>query len=206
MEWIAYIVAAIFFVLSALCVVSVLIGLPGGWIMLAIALIIEFCDRWYLSPEHQPTFGTRLLIVCAALLLIGEIIETAAGAAGAKRGGASRRGMIGAIIGGMLGAILLTGLIPILFIGTIIGAIVGTFIGAIMGEVTGEKSKTVGRSIKPAIGATIGRVAGSFGKIMITRGVLALSRFGDVAIWQFGDLAMWRFGDLAIWRFGDLAI
>src|SRR5678815_1458835 len=107
MEWITYIVAVLFFLLGGLCVVSIIISLPGGWIMLALALIIEWCDRFYLPPDRTQTFDWRLLGVCAVLLAVGEAIEFAAGAAGAKRGGASRRGMVGALIGGILGACLL---------------------------------------------------------------------------------------------------
>src|SRR5678815_4869796 len=97
MEWITYVVAVLFFLLGGLCVVSIIISLPGGWIMLALALIIEWCDRFYLPPDRTQTFDWRLLGVCAVLLAVGEAIEFAAGAAGAKRGGASRRGMVGAL-------------------------------------------------------------------------------------------------------------
>jgi uncharacterized protein YqgC (DUF456 family) len=96
---------------------------------------------------------------------LGELIEFAAGAAGAKRGGAGRRGMIGALIGGIVGALLLTPFIPVPVVGTLIGAIIGTFIGAVLGEVTGLEPKTVRGSMKPALGATIGRVAGTVGKM-----------------------------------------
>jgi uncharacterized protein len=173
MEWLAYLVAVVFCALGALCVFSIIFSIPGAWIMLALAGVIEFCDQFYLPPERQQTFGWWVLGVCLGLVALSEVLEFAAGAAGAKSGGASRRGMIGALIGGIVGAIALTGLIPIPVIGSLIGAMVGSFAGAIIGEVSGEKPKTVGGSMKPAIGATIGRLVGTMGKLMIAIAVWA---------------------------------
>lgn len=168
MEWIMYMVATLFCLLGALCVASIVLSLPGGWIMLGLALIIEFIDRFYLPDDRQQTFGWWVLAASAGLLTLGELIEFAAGAAGAKTGGGSKRGMIGALIGGVLGAILLTGLVPIPIVGTLVGAVIGTFAGAIIGEVSGEQPKTMRGSIKPALGATIGRIIGTASKLALT--------------------------------------
>ena len=167
MEWIAYLVATVFCVLGFVCVLSIILGLPGTWIMIGLALLIEVFDSAYLPPERQTTFGAWVLWTCVILAGIGELIELAAGAAGAKKGGGSKRGMIGALIGGIAGALLLTPFIPLPVVGTLIGAVIGTFTGAVIGEVTGEQAKTVTGSMKPAIGATIGRVAGTVSKIAI---------------------------------------
>ena len=167
MEWLVYLVAALFFVLGGLCVVSIILSVPGAWILLALALIIEVCDGLYLPPESAQTFPWWLLATCAGLVLLSELIELAAGMAGAKAGGSSKRGMWGALIGGMLGAILMTFLIPIPLVGTLIGALVGTFIGALVGETSGQNAKTVRGSMKPAVGATVGRVVGTMTKIGI---------------------------------------
>ena len=176
MEWITYVVATLFCVLGAVCLVSIIFSIPGGWIMLGLACVIEFVDRFYLPAERQQTFEWWVLGVCLGLLALGELIEFAAGAAGAKRGGAGRRGMVGALIGGILGAIFLTALVPIPVVGSLIGAIVGTFAGAVLGEITGAQPKTGRGSVKPAIGATIGRVVGTMSKIGISMAVwIALS-------------------------------
>lgn len=168
MDWLTYVVATIFTLLGAACVFSIVLSLPGAWIMLGIAFVIELIDQWWRTPGadgRTQTFEWWLLGVCVALALAGELIELAAGAAGAKSGGAGRRGMIGALIGGVVGALLLTPFIPIPVVGTLIGAIIGTFIGAVLGEVTGQTPKTVRGSMKPALGATIGRVFGTVSKI-----------------------------------------
>ena len=175
MEWIAYVVATLVCILGALCGVSIIFSLPGAWIMLGLAAIVEFLDRFYL-PEGSQTFPWWLLGVCVGLVALSELIEFAAGAAGAKQGGASRRGMVGALIGGIVGAILLTGLVPIPVVGSLIGAMVGTFAGAVIAEVSGQQPKTVRGSVKPAIGATIGRLVGTMSKIFIAIAVwIALS-------------------------------
>jgi uncharacterized protein len=167
MEWIAYVVAAAFCLLGLLSVASIILSLPGTWIMLGIAVIIEWADRFYLPPEHPQTFSWWVLGVCLGLAAIGELLELAAGAAGAKSGGGSKRGMIGALIGGIIGALALTPFIPVPVVGTLIGAVAGTFVGAVIGEVTGAQPMTVRGSVKPAVGATIGRVVGTMGKLGI---------------------------------------
>jgi uncharacterized protein YqgC (DUF456 family) len=145
MEWLLYVVAAVFFLLGAACTVLVVIQLPGAWILLGIAGLIEWLDRYYLPEGDQQTFGWWVLGMCLALLTIGEIIEFVAGAAGARKGGSSRRGMWGALIGGVVGAFVFMPLFSIVpFVGTLfgalLGAVLGTFVGAIIGEMTGDQA------------------------------------------------------------------
>jgi len=176
MEWLLYLVAALFVLLGAGCLVLIIFSLPGTWIMLGLAAIIEVCDRFYLPEGDRQTFEWWVLIACVALAAAGELLEFAASAAGAKRGGATRRGMIFALIGGILGGIFLTFLLPIPVVGSLIGAIIGTFAGAVVGEMTHLEARTLSGSIKPAIGATIGRVLGTMSKIGIATAVwIALS-------------------------------
>ena len=162
-----YVVAAVFCLLGALCVISIVFSLPGGWIVLALACIIEFIDGLYLSAGREQTFGWWLLGGSLLLLVLGEVLEFAAGAAGTKAGGGSKRGMIGALIGGIAGALVFTFLVPIPFVGSLIGALLGTFAGAVVGEIGGLAPKTLRGSMRPALGATIGRVIGTTSKIGI---------------------------------------
>lgn len=168
MDWLLYVVAALFFLLGAICVLLVVLQLPGGWALLLMAIGIELADRWYLSDPDAATFGWLLLVLSLALLLIGEGIEFIAAAVGAQRGGASRRGMIGSLVGGVVGAIVFTPLMPIPVVGTLVGAVAGTFIGAVVGETSGREAKAVRGSMKPAIGASVGRVVGTTAKVAIT--------------------------------------
>ena len=50
---------------------------------------------------------------------------------------------------------------------TLLGAVLGTFLGAVAGEMTGRDPRSVGGSMKPALGATAGRVVGTAGKVGI---------------------------------------
>jgi uncharacterized protein YqgC (DUF456 family) len=177
MEWLLYVVAVLFTLLSAGGVLLCILQLPGGWLILGLAAIVEVVDRWYLPAGNQQTFPWWLLIASLGLLTVGEVIELVASALGARGGGATRRGMIGSLIGAMVGAIVLTA--PLAFIpvlGTLIGAVVGSFVGAVVGELSEEKARSLQSSIKPATGAAIGRVVGSMSKAGIAMVVwLALS-------------------------------
>ncbi len=167
MDWMSYLVAAVFALVGLGCVVLVVFQLPGAWIMLALAVVIELFDHWYLSDEPAITFGWWWLGVCAALLGIGELIELVASVVGAKKGGATKRGMWGSLIGGITGAIVFQVAVPIPIFGALVGAIVGTFIGAIVGETSGRQPQTMKGSIKPALGATIGRIVAAMSKVGI---------------------------------------
>lgn len=176
MEWILWIVAALFFLLGAVCLVLVVFQLPGGWILLGLAFVIEICDRWYLPVDDRQTFGVWLLVTATALLALGEVIEFVAGVMGAQRAGSTRAGMWGALIGGIAGIFVFAPLVAFIPIfGALVAAVVGTFVGALLGELT-ARGATVQGSMRPAIGATIGRVLGTTGKVAVTIAVwLSLS-------------------------------
>lgn len=165
-------VGLIFALLGAACVALVLLGLPGAWMMLGLAVLIEVADPLYLHTGSDQTFGWWLLGACLALATLGEILEFVAGALGAKKAGSSRRGMWGAIIGGIVGGILGVA-IPVPVVGSLIGAVIGTFAGAIFGELSGDANATVRSSLKPASGATIGRILGTLAKLPIAMAIWA---------------------------------
>lgn len=167
MAWLAYVVATLFFVLGAACVALVVIQLPGTWLLLALAALVEWADRFYLPADDRQTFGWWVLGGCLVIAVIGEIVEFFAGVLGAKKGGSTKAGMWGALIGGIVGVFVFT---PLFFfvplIATFFGAVLGTFVGAVIGELTAERATVTG-SMKPAIGATIGRVIGTTSKVGI---------------------------------------
>ena len=84
MPWYAYILATIFTLFGGACVASIILSLPGAWILIAVAFIIEFIDQWWLVPDalgRTQTFEWWLLWTCLGLAIVGELIELAAGAA-----------------------------------------------------------------------------------------------------------------------------
>lgn len=186
---IPFLVAALFSLLGLGCLVLVALSLPGTWIFLALAVAIELLDGHYMQGASPVTFGWVAIGVCAALAGIGEAIEAAAGAAGVKAGGGSKRGMFGAIVGGLLGAIVLTPIIPIPVVGTLLGALIGTFCGALIAERTRHDTEGLGHQLKAAGGATVGRLLGTIAKSAIA-----------VCVWVALSLLAFRPVIESIWR------
>ena len=58
MEWIVLLVATLFAVLGLGCLLLVVVGLPGTWIMIGLAVALEIFDGRYLSAADPVTFGT----------------------------------------------------------------------------------------------------------------------------------------------------
>jgi len=160
-------IAVVFAVLGALIAATVLLGLPGTWLLLTLAVIVELADGYLLggAPSTFGAYGWWIIGGGFGMAILGELLDLAAGALGAKKGGASRRGVVGAFVGGLGGALVGTFFLPIPLIGTLIGALLGTFAGALLGEMNDpENKKTADEAFKPAAAATLGRVLGTVGK------------------------------------------
>ena len=157
-------IGAAFGLLGLLCVVSTLLGLPGLWGLLLLAGGVQLSDRW-LRADGSHTFDAWTLVVALGLAIAAEVFEFSAGAAGAKKGGASRRGMLGAMVGGIVGAIV--GAPFGLIVGAIVGSVLGSALGAIVMELT-LPHQSLQSSLKPAQGAAVGRLRGLAGKLAVT--------------------------------------
>jgi len=122
-----YLYATLITLLNLVFWASILFGVPGIWLMVLVAAIIE----WLQPGEYL--FSQSALYVSAGLALLAEILEFMLGAAGARQAGGSKRGAALAIVGGVIGAVLGTAL-PIPVLGTLIGASVGAFAGSLLGD------------------------------------------------------------------------
>jgi uncharacterized protein YqgC (DUF456 family) len=145
---------------------ATLFALPGNWVIVGLAAVFAF---FFPAGEGH---GLRWLAVgvAAALALVGEIVELSAGAAGARRSGASRRSAVLALVGTIVGSVLgATVSIPIPIVGPIIGALGGGALGAFAGAFIGETAigRDVSQSTAAGTGAMIGRVIGAVGKLGI---------------------------------------
>lgn len=139
------------------------ITLPGCWL---IALVSLGLSIW--KPEMVSWWATGIVL---GLALVGEALELGASALGAAKGGASRKGAIGAVIGSLIGAI---GGAPFLFpIGSIAGAALGAGGGALIAE-RGLNGKTWKDSAKAGGGAAIGRFVAVVLKTGIAAGLAIL--------------------------------
>jgi uncharacterized protein YqgC (DUF456 family) len=163
-----------------LCIFLVIAGLPGTWIMIGGAILIDCLDWLWLPPGSPLTFHPLTIVAAVLVGAVGEILESFLSAAGARSFGASKRGMIGSIIGGVVGALVGTVVIWIPVLGTLMGAVLGTAAGAIVGETWGGE-RTIRDSAKPALGAVIGRVLGTLAKLPVA-----------VAVWIILAIAAFR--------------
>lgn len=154
-------------VAAIICIPLVVFGLPGGWIMVAIAAAMTFsASSTAAYAMAWPTLAT--LVVIAAC---GEVVETVAGAAKVKQLGGSRRAGYLAIAGSIAGAIV--GFIigsPVPIIGSIAVSLmcgcIGAFCGAAVGELwAGQKWD---QAYRVAMAALTGRFLGTIGKIIAT--------------------------------------
>jgi hypothetical protein len=148
------------------CWFLTLLGMPGNWLMVAGTAIYA-----YLVPAQSPaTLGWRTVVVLLILAVLGEIVELLAGAMGAGRAGASRRGAVmalaGSFVGGLLG--MFFGL-PVPLIGSVLAAVLFAALGAMVGAVLGETSsgRNLGTTWRIAKAALWGRLAGTLGKMLI---------------------------------------
>jgi uncharacterized protein len=124
---------------------AVLPGLPST----PIVLIAAIGHRFYFG-ENGPS--TWVLFVLGALMLFSLVMEFLASMLGAKKLGATRKGIFGAVLGAIVG----------LFFG-FAGIIIGPFAGAMLFELLG--GRTFGESSKAGLGAVLGLIAGALGKV-----------------------------------------
>ena len=144
---------------------SILFGVPGIWLMVLVAAIIE----WAQPGEYM--FGQATLLASAGLALLAEILEFVMGAAGSRQAGGSKRGAALAIVGGIVGAVLGTA-IPVPVLGTLIGACVGAFVGSLAGD--RMAGRTMDESVQAGRGAAIGRFWGTTAKMILGAIVLVM--------------------------------
>jgi hypothetical protein len=156
------------FVLVVACAIAwllSLVALPGNWVVLALAAIFA-----WLFPAGEAGRGMTWITIgfLAVLAVVGEIIEFAAGAAGAAKHGASRRGVALSIVGAMAGSIagIVVGApIPVLgsFVMALFGGAAGAFLGAYVGEAW--KGRPEDARLAAGRGAFAGRIWGTVGKL-----------------------------------------
>jgi uncharacterized protein YqgC (DUF456 family) len=141
-------------------------GIPGNWLTVGVAILYASL----LPNDARVALSGSAVAALVGLAVLGEIVEFAAGAAGAKRAGGSKRAavlaLIGALAGGLLG--IFVG-IPIPVVGPVLSAILLSAAGALGGAMLGESSQ--GRSWEESWGvgkaAFWGRILGTLGKIVV---------------------------------------
>ncbi len=140
------------------CLGSVLPALPST----PLVLIAAFAHKLYFKSASVGWFVLTLIVLMTALALIMDYLTTLYGA---QKFGATKKGMIGAIVGGIVGLFF-----------NLPGILLGPFIGASLFEMMG------GREWKPAlkagVGATLGLFAGAVGKLVCCLSMMTLFVIG----------------------------
>ena len=163
--WLYYSAVLLLLVSNVLGFAMNLAALPGNWWIVAGTAL--FC--WF-SRNNEHYVSWYVFGVLVGLAIIGELLEFAAGTAGAAKSGASRRAMALSVVGGIVGSIVgaVFG-VPIPVIGSAIAAMLGGAVGAAAGAAIGEdwKGSDLQSSIQVGSGAFWGRILGTAGKVAV---------------------------------------
>lgn len=138
----------------------VLPAIPGAPLLFLGLLVAAWTENFMYA-------GVRILTILAVLALLTYGVDLWATMFGAKRFGASRRAIIGAVIGSIAGV----------FLG-FPGVIFGPFIGAVIGELLAQRG--IQQAARAGIGATIGLVLGAALKLALAFamiGIFIVARF-----------------------------
>jgi uncharacterized protein YqgC (DUF456 family) len=133
---------------------SVVPWMPGPLFVLAGAVLWAFWTDF-------GTLGWGRLAILAALAALSFLLDFVAGALGARRYGASRWGVVGAIAGAIVG----------LFLGPL-GLVLGCVIGAVVGELL--RGANLESSARSGLGALVGLLAGLVADLVISMTMIGL--------------------------------
>lgn len=157
-----YVWYTILVLLSGVSLFATLMALPGNWAI----VLLGAAFAWLVPESGLSWYGVA---AAAVLAIVGEVVELAAGAAGAAKLGAKRRSMFLSMVATIVGSIVGSFLVPIPIVGTVIGALGGGAIGAYLGAYAGELSAGTDKHTGHKIGgaAMKGRILGTMAKLMI---------------------------------------
>jgi len=171
--WIYYLWALLLIFACGLAWLTTLVALPGNWLIVGCSALFA----WLVHADSGSGITWTTVAVLAGLAVLGEIVEFAAGAAGAAKQGASKRGVALAMIGALVGSVagIAIGLpIPVLgsFVMALLGGAAGAFFGAYLGEAW--KGRPHEARVAAGRGAFTGRIWGTVGKLAVGAMMLAI--------------------------------
>jgi hypothetical protein len=140
----------------AITIILLIIGLAGSVLpMLPGTPLIFLGALLYAWHTNFTAVTWGILLLLLALTLLSQILEYLASTLGAKKFGASRWGIVGALCGGFIGMIG----------GGLAGLIIGPFLGALLFELLYGKSLKA--SVHIGVGTMVGFLGGAIGKFII---------------------------------------
>ena len=148
----AALLPTLYFVLAA---VLILVGMAGAVVPILPGVPLVFAGMWLAAwAGHFQHVGAVTLTVLGILGALALLIDFVAGLLGAKRVGASRRALWGAMLGTLVG----------LFFG-IPGLLLGPFVGAVAGELS--SGSAMHQAAHVGIGTWIGLLFGTLAKLAL---------------------------------------
>jgi uncharacterized protein YqgC (DUF456 family) len=146
-----------------LSIILVLLGFIGNIVPMLPGIPLMFGGflLWGLASGWRD-FSVNTVIVLGFVTIAVFLLDYYAGAAGAKKYGASKAGIWGSIIGGILGVLIFN----------IVGLILGPLVGAVLGELFSGKTRN--DAWRAGWGAFVGLLAGGLIKIITAVMILGL--------------------------------
>lgn len=183
----AYFFAFVLLLLNFGAWIGTLFLAPGNWMIVSFAALYA----WLLPDEYAPRLSWTVVSIAFALAILGEALEFAAGAAGARRVGGSRKGAIYAIVGAFAGSVggAMIG-IPIPIVGSVIAAVAGGALGAYLGAYIAENHLEHEQRVRIGQGALWGRLWGTAGKLsvgVVMVVIITLDSFFDLPVDAMGE-------------------
>jgi uncharacterized protein len=159
--------------LYVIAAVLIVVGLIGAIVPALPGIPLIFGGIWLVAGiDHYQHLGLWWLLAVAGVGMVGLMLDLFAGALGAKRAGASKQAVWGALAGTVIGV----------FFG-LPGLLLGAFFGAVLGELCAGNS--VLRSTHVGVSASVGMIFGSIIKLVSSVTMLAL--FGAGWWWNRGS-------------------
>jgi uncharacterized protein len=158
--------------LYVVAAVLIVVGLIGAIVPALPGIPLIFGGIWLIAGvDHYQHLGLWWLLAIAGVGMVGLMFDLFAGALGAKRVGASKQAVWGALAGTVIGV----------FFG-LPGLLLGAFFGAVLGELSAGNG--VLRSTHVGLSASVGMIFGSIIKLVSSVTMLAL--FGAGWWWNRG--------------------
>jgi uncharacterized protein YqgC (DUF456 family) len=159
----------LFYVIAAALIV---VGLVGAIVPALPGIPLIFGGIWLIAGvDRYHHLGLWWLLGIAFVGAIGVSLDLFAGALGAKRAGASKQAVWGALVGTVIGA----------FLG-LPGLLLGPFVGAVLGELAAGSSGL--RSTHVGLSAWLGLIFGTIVKLVSS--VVMVALFGAGWWWNRG--------------------
>ena len=140
----------LFYLILVLGIVAIFLGLPGTFFIFLGALVYGLITRF------RDPFTPKFLLMLLGIALFAELIEFLLGTFTTLKFGASKRGVVGTLVGGILGATWGSAAVPL--IGTVLGAFIGAFLGAFFLEYFHQDNHSA--AARAGFGAFVGKILG----------------------------------------------